>query len=46
MIKGIGHLGIVVDDIKKSLDALSKIMAFEKPAIKEFPDKKMSKQSD
>ena len=41
MIKGIGHLGIVVEDIEKSLDALSKIMAFEKPAIKEFPDKKM-----
>jgi methylmalonyl-CoA/ethylmalonyl-CoA epimerase len=41
MIKGIGHLGIVVDDIEKSLDALSKIIEFEKPAIKEFPEKKM-----
>ncbi len=41
MIKGIGHLGIVVEDIERSLDALSKIMEFEKPAVKEFPEKKM-----
>ena len=41
MIKGIGHLGIVVADIEKSLEALSKIMKFEKPAIKEFPEKKV-----
>jgi methylmalonyl-CoA epimerase len=41
MIKGIGHLGIVVKDIEKSLNALSQIVDFETPAIKEFPDKKM-----
>lgn len=41
MIKGIGHLGIVVKDIEKSLDALSQIVKFEKPAIKEFPENKM-----
>lgn len=41
MIKGIGHLGIVVKDIEKSLKALSQIIEFEKPSIKEFPDKKM-----
>ena len=41
MIKGIGHLGIVVKDLEKSLKALSQIIEFEKPAIKEFPDKKM-----
>jgi methylmalonyl-CoA epimerase len=41
MIKGIGHLGIVVKDIEKSLDALSIIVEFEKPAIKDFPEKKM-----
>jgi methylmalonyl-CoA/ethylmalonyl-CoA epimerase len=41
MIKGIGHLGIVVKDLEKSLKALSQIMEFEKPAVKEFPDKKM-----
>jgi len=41
MIKGIGHMGIVVKDIEKSLKALSQIIEFERPAIKEFPDKKM-----
>jgi len=41
MIKGIGHLGIVVRDMEKSLKALSQIIEFQKPAIKEFPDKKM-----
>ena len=41
MIKGIGHLGIVVKDIEKSLSALSQIVDFEPPTIKEFPDKKM-----
>ncbi len=41
MIKGIGHLGIVVKDLEKSLKALSQIIEFEKPAVKEFPDKKM-----
>lgn len=41
MIKGIGHLGIVVKDIEKSLNALSQIVDFKHPAVKEFPDKKM-----
>jgi methylmalonyl-CoA/ethylmalonyl-CoA epimerase len=41
MIKGIGHLGIVVKDIEKSLNALSQIINFEDPPIKEFPEKKM-----
>ncbi len=41
MIKGIGHLGIVVKDIQKSLDALSQIISFKSPTIKEFPEKKM-----
>jgi len=41
MIKGIGHLGIVVKDMEKSLKALSQIIEFERPAIKEFPEKKM-----
>ena len=41
MLKGIGHLGIVVKDMEKSLKALSQIIDFERPAIKEFPDKKM-----
>ena len=42
MIKGVGHLGIVVKDIEKSLAALSQIINFERPAIKEFPEKKMT----
>jgi lactoylglutathione lyase/methylmalonyl-CoA/ethylmalonyl-CoA epimerase len=41
MIKGIGHLGIVVKDIEKSLKALSQIVDFDDPSIKEFPAKKM-----
>jgi len=41
MIKGIGHMGIVVKELEKSLKALSQIIEFERPAIKEFPDKKM-----
>jgi methylmalonyl-CoA epimerase len=41
MLKGIGHLGVVVKDLEKSLKALSQIIEFEKPAIKESPDKKM-----
>lgn len=41
MIKGIGHLGIAVKDIEKSFKALSQMIEFERPAIKEFPEKKM-----
>jgi methylmalonyl-CoA/ethylmalonyl-CoA epimerase len=41
MLKGIGHLGIVVKDMEKSLKALSQIIEFERPVIKEFPEKKM-----
>jgi methylmalonyl-CoA/ethylmalonyl-CoA epimerase len=41
MIKGIGHLGIVVRDMEKTLKALSQIIEFEKPVIKVFPEKKM-----
>ena len=41
MIKGIGHLGIVVKDLEKSLKALSQIMDFESPTIKNFPEIKM-----
>ena len=40
MIKGIGHLGIVVKDIEKSLKALSKIVDTDVPSVKEFPKKK------
>jgi methylmalonyl-CoA epimerase len=41
MIKGIGHLGIIVKDIEKSLQALSQIVDFDAPSIKEFPEKSM-----
>ena len=35
MIKGIGHLGIFVKDIKATLSALSKLIEFEQPTIRE-----------
>ena len=41
MIKAVGHLGIVVKDIDVSLNALSKIIDFQFPTIKEFPEKKV-----
>lgn len=41
MIKEIGHLGIVVRDIEESLKALSRIINVARPAIREFPEKKM-----
>lgn len=41
MIKAVGHLGIVVRDINVSLKALSKVIDFQSPAVKEFPEKKM-----
>ena len=41
MIQAVGHLGIVVKDIDDSLKALSKIIDFQFPEIKEFPEKKM-----
>jgi methylmalonyl-CoA/ethylmalonyl-CoA epimerase len=41
MINAVGHLGIAVKDIDVSLNALSKILDFQFPAIKEFPEKKI-----
>jgi methylmalonyl-CoA/ethylmalonyl-CoA epimerase len=41
MIRGIGHVGVVVKDIEQSLKALSQIVDFETPAIKVFPEAKM-----
>jgi len=41
MIKGIGHLGIVVRNIEDSLDSLSKVIHFERSPIKEFSEIKM-----
>ncbi len=41
MIKGIGHLGMVVKDIENSLEALSQIIELKNPPIKDFPEIKM-----
>jgi methylmalonyl-CoA/ethylmalonyl-CoA epimerase len=41
MIKAVGHLGIVVKDIDLSLKAFAKILDFQSPATKEFPEEKM-----
>ena len=41
MLKAVGHLGIVVKDINASVQALSKVIGIQSPAIKEFSDKKM-----
>jgi methylmalonyl-CoA/ethylmalonyl-CoA epimerase len=38
MIKAVGHLGIAVKDIDVSLKALSKIVDFQSPVMKEFPE--------
>lgn len=35
MIKGIGHIGLLVSDIDQSLDALGKIVDFPAPVIRE-----------
>jgi methylmalonyl-CoA/ethylmalonyl-CoA epimerase len=41
MVKGIGHLGLLVRSIDASLAALSKIVEFEPPPVKEFPEMKL-----
>ena len=41
MIKGIGHVGIAVQDIEKSLAALSRALNIPIPPIKDIPEKKM-----
>lgn len=40
MIKGIGHIGIVVKDIEKSLTAISQALAVPAPAVRVVPEKK------
>jgi methylmalonyl-CoA/ethylmalonyl-CoA epimerase len=39
MITGIGHLGVFVKSIEATVEALSKFVALEKPAIKEVPER-------
>jgi methylmalonyl-CoA epimerase len=41
MIQGIGHLGIVVTDIHKSVEALVKALDIAMPPIRDVPEKKM-----
>jgi len=41
MIKGIGHLGITVKNIEKSLAAVSKALDLAVPTIRDIPEKKM-----
>jgi methylmalonyl-CoA/ethylmalonyl-CoA epimerase len=35
MIKGVGHIGLVVSDIERTLESLAKIVSFPKPMMKE-----------
>ena len=41
MITAVGHLGIAVKDLDASSKALAKIVGFQQPATKEFPEKKI-----
>jgi methylmalonyl-CoA/ethylmalonyl-CoA epimerase len=41
MIKGIGHIGIGVEDIQAYLEALHTSFGIPMPLIKEFPERKM-----
>jgi len=40
MIKGIGHLGIAVEDIEKSVAAIAKALDMEMPEIHDNQEKK------
>jgi methylmalonyl-CoA/ethylmalonyl-CoA epimerase len=41
MIKGVGHIGLLVRDIEQSLESLAKIVDFPTPAVREMPEAKM-----
>ena len=41
MLKGVGHLGIVVKDIEAFLDKICPMLLLERPAITERPEKGM-----
>jgi methylmalonyl-CoA/ethylmalonyl-CoA epimerase len=41
MIKGIGHLGIVVKNIEETLEAISKALALPVPSIRDVPERQM-----
>ncbi len=41
MIKGVGHIGIVVKDIDAALAGLAKALGGPKPPVKDVPERKM-----
>ncbi len=41
MIKGVGHIGILVRDINEGLESLAKIVDFSTPVIRESEEAKM-----
>jgi methylmalonyl-CoA epimerase len=41
MIRGVGHIGLLVSDIEQSLESLAKIVDFPSPAIRELEEAKM-----
>lgn len=41
MIKGIGHIGIAVDNLEESLTAMVRALDVDMPPIKDVPEKKM-----
>ncbi len=41
MIKGVGHIGILVSDIEQVLESLTKIVSFPTPMIRESKEAKM-----
>ena len=41
MIKGVGHIGLLVGDMKQALEALAKITSFPTPTIRESAEAKM-----
>jgi len=40
MIKGVGHIGIVVSDIERELESLAKIVSFPEPMVRESAEAK------
>ena len=41
MLKGVGHIGIAVKNIRESLRAISKALDLPVPQIQDHPDRKM-----
>jgi methylmalonyl-CoA/ethylmalonyl-CoA epimerase len=41
MIKGIGHIGVAVRDLDSALEAFCRGLKIAKPAVQDFPERKM-----